>query len=195
MPRVVVPTESEEQALGESQRRRKGVLVVVVALVCVAAAAAAAFWTYRARTPKPSADTVFVSAPAWPKGDPRPGVTQAVAAAQGVAAAGRGVHQQEGCGGTRGTPGGSGISGERGGAGECRRLAQQGDSERDGGPDHGPPTGRLAGKGTWSPDHHHRAERNPGEVASRPARKTIVVTSMLHGSYGSAPPGAPLLPA
>jgi cell division protein FtsN len=71
VPRVVVPTESEEQVLGESQRRRKGALFVVLGLVLLGAAAFAAFWTYRARTPTPSADTVFVSAPAWPKGDPR----------------------------------------------------------------------------------------------------------------------------
>ena len=71
MPRVVVPTESEEQALDQSHRRRKGVLFVVLGLVSLAAVAVGAFATFRARTPKRSADTVFVSAPAWPKGDPR----------------------------------------------------------------------------------------------------------------------------
>jgi hypothetical protein len=70
VPRVVVPTESEEQALGHSQRRRKSV-VVALGLVGLIAAAAVALLTVRARGPGASADTVFVSAPAWPKEDPR----------------------------------------------------------------------------------------------------------------------------
>jgi cell division septation protein DedD len=70
VPRVVVPNESEERALDQSHRRRKGVLLAVV-LVCVVGAAAVALTTYRARGPKVSADTVFVSAPAWPKPDAR----------------------------------------------------------------------------------------------------------------------------
>ncbi len=72
MPRVVVPAESEEQAQDQSQRRRKGA-VIILGLLFVVAAVGAALVAYRARAPKPSADTVFVSAPAWPKGDPRPG--------------------------------------------------------------------------------------------------------------------------
>lgn len=44
----------------------------MLALVCVLAAAAFGLRTYRTRAPKVSADTVFVSAPAWPKPEPRP---------------------------------------------------------------------------------------------------------------------------
>lgn len=78
MPRVVVPNESEERALDLSHRRRKGILLVVL-LACLVAAAAVALTTYRARGPKVSADTVFVSAPAWPKPDGRQAAQKPVA--------------------------------------------------------------------------------------------------------------------
>ena len=71
MPRVVVPTESDERAADISHRRRRiilGILAVVIALV----SAAFGLREWRARGRKASADTVFVSAPAWPKTEPRP---------------------------------------------------------------------------------------------------------------------------
>lgn len=72
MPRVVVPTESEERPSGSSTRRRKAVLALLV-LAGVLAAAWFGLRTWRSRMPKASADTVFVSAPAWPKPEPRSG--------------------------------------------------------------------------------------------------------------------------
>jgi cell division septation protein DedD len=72
MPRVVVPTESEERAASHSHRRRK-VIAVVLALLCLAAAGALALKTWRDRARKANAaDTAFVSAPAWPKTEARP---------------------------------------------------------------------------------------------------------------------------
>jgi cell division septation protein DedD len=71
MPRVVVPTESDERAADMSHRRRKLVLGVLAALIALAASAVA-LKTWRARGRKASADTVFVSAPAWPKTEARP---------------------------------------------------------------------------------------------------------------------------
>lgn len=71
MPRVVVPTESEERASGSSTRRRKAVLSLLV-VAGVLAAAGYGLRTWQGRAPKASADTVFVSAPAWPKPEARP---------------------------------------------------------------------------------------------------------------------------
>jgi cell division protein FtsN len=71
VPRVVVPGESEERAADHAQRRQRGLLLALV-LVSVLAAAAFGLKTYRDRVWKRSADTVFVSAPAWPKADVRP---------------------------------------------------------------------------------------------------------------------------
>ena len=71
MPRVVVPTESDERAADLSHRRRKLVIGVLAAIIALAAAALAAkVWRDRGRMA--SADTVFVSAPAWPKTEARP---------------------------------------------------------------------------------------------------------------------------
>lgn len=71
MPRVVVPTESDERAASLSHRRRRAVLGLLL-VVAIIAAAVLAFRTWRTRGLKASADTVFVSAPAWPKTDARP---------------------------------------------------------------------------------------------------------------------------
>ena len=71
MPRVVVPTESDERAASISQRRRKIILAIVAVLIALGAAAFAVK-TWRERGRKASADTVFVSAPAWPKAEARP---------------------------------------------------------------------------------------------------------------------------
>jgi len=71
VPRVVLPGESEERAADHSQRRQRGLLLALV-LLGVLAAAAFGLKTYRDRAWKRSADTVFVSAPAWPKADVRP---------------------------------------------------------------------------------------------------------------------------
>jgi cell division protein FtsN len=71
VPRVVVPGESEERAADHSQRRQRG-LLLALGLLGVLAAAAFGLKTYRDRVWKRSADTVFVSAPAWPKADVRP---------------------------------------------------------------------------------------------------------------------------
>jgi cell division septation protein DedD len=71
MPRVVVPSESDERAASISQHRRK-VVLAIVATVLALGAAALALKTWRARGRKVSADTVFVSAPAWPKTEARP---------------------------------------------------------------------------------------------------------------------------
>lgn len=72
MPRVVVPTESDERAASHSQRRRR-IIAIVLALLFLLAAAAFGFkaWRDRARRAN-AADTSFVSAPAWPKGESRP---------------------------------------------------------------------------------------------------------------------------
>ena len=71
MPRVVVPTESDERAADISHRRRR-VFFSILAIVIALASAAYAVRAWRARGRKPSADTVFVSAPAWPKADTKP---------------------------------------------------------------------------------------------------------------------------
>lgn len=72
MPRVVVPTESDERAASHSQRRRK-MVAAVVALLCFLAAAAFVLRAWRERARKASAaDTAFVSAPAWPRIEARP---------------------------------------------------------------------------------------------------------------------------
>jgi len=71
MPRVVVPTESDERAAGISHRRRK-VILSILAIVIALASAAFALRAWRARGQRASADTVFVSAPAWPKTEARP---------------------------------------------------------------------------------------------------------------------------
>jgi hypothetical protein len=71
MPRVVVPTESNERAADISHRRRK-VILGILAMVIALASGAYALREWRIRGRKASADTVFVSAPAWPKADPRP---------------------------------------------------------------------------------------------------------------------------
>ena len=71
MPRVVVPTESDERAADLSHRRRKTFLAIVVLLLALAAAALA-LRAGRVRGRKASADTVVVSAPAWPKTEARP---------------------------------------------------------------------------------------------------------------------------
>ena len=65
MPRVVVPTESEERAADLSQRRRR-FMVGLLFLLGVVSAVVAGLAYVRARTRKVSGDTVFVSAPAWP---------------------------------------------------------------------------------------------------------------------------------
>jgi cell division protein FtsN len=70
VPRVVVPKESEERVAGHSQRRRK-VVSTVLLLAVFLAAAAFGVKTWRERMQHVSADTVFVSAPAWPKSEPR----------------------------------------------------------------------------------------------------------------------------
>ena len=79
MPRVVVPSESEARAAGHSQRRRKVVAVVLLLAVVVAAAAVGAK-TWRARMQQVNSDTVFVSAPAWPKSEPRQATPRALPA-------------------------------------------------------------------------------------------------------------------
>lgn len=66
MPRVVVPTESEERAATQSGRRRRALVIALFLLAMLAAAAIAGLSYYRGLSRKPSADTVFVSAPAWP---------------------------------------------------------------------------------------------------------------------------------
>ena len=71
MARVVVPTESDERAADISHRRRK-VILGILAMVIALASGAYALREWRIRGRKASADTVFVSAPAWPKADPRP---------------------------------------------------------------------------------------------------------------------------
>jgi cell division septation protein DedD len=71
MPRVVVPSESDERAASISQHRRK-VVLAILAMVIAAGAAALALRAWRARGGRASADTVFVSAPAWPKTEARP---------------------------------------------------------------------------------------------------------------------------
>lgn len=71
MPRVVVPNESDERAASISHQRRK-VFLAILAVVIALGVAALALRTWRARGRKASADTVFVSAPAWPKTDARP---------------------------------------------------------------------------------------------------------------------------
>ena len=70
MPRVVVPSESEKRAADQLERRRR-VRLAVLAAAGVAAAAALGVNTWREQSRKVSADTVFVSAPAWPKAEPR----------------------------------------------------------------------------------------------------------------------------
>ena len=70
MPRVVVPSESEERAADYSQRRRRTAFGLLLVLAFLAAAAfGVRYW--RQRSQRLSADTVFVSAPAWPKAEPR----------------------------------------------------------------------------------------------------------------------------
>ena len=71
MPRVVVPTESDERAADVSHRRRK-VVLSILAVVIALGAAVFALKAWRERGRKASSDTVFVSAPAWPKAEPRP---------------------------------------------------------------------------------------------------------------------------
>ena len=71
MPRVVVPTESDERAANVSNRRRR-VILSILAVVIALAGAAFALKAWRERGRKASSDTVFVSAPAWPKAEPRP---------------------------------------------------------------------------------------------------------------------------
>jgi cell division protein FtsN len=72
MPRVVVPTESDERAASQSHRRRK-LVAAAVALLCLAAVAAFALKTWRDRARKANAaDTAFVSVPAWPRTEARP---------------------------------------------------------------------------------------------------------------------------
>jgi cell division septation protein DedD len=71
MPRVVVPTESDERAADISHRRRK-VILGIMAMVIALASAAYALRAWRIRGRKASADTVFVSAPAWPKTETKP---------------------------------------------------------------------------------------------------------------------------
>lgn len=71
MPRVVVPTDSEERPSGSAVRWRKRVLVLSV-LAILAAAAAFALKTWRERSSRLSGDTAFVSVPAWPKPEARP---------------------------------------------------------------------------------------------------------------------------
>lgn len=68
MPRVVVPTESEERAVDYSHRKRRISAAIVGLLILVGAGVAGAAYL-RTRVPRASADTVFVSAPAWPKPD------------------------------------------------------------------------------------------------------------------------------
>jgi cell division protein FtsN len=66
MPRVVVPTESEERAATHTERRRRTRIVILSILTILAASAIGGLGYYRAHTRKVSADTVFVRAPAWP---------------------------------------------------------------------------------------------------------------------------------
>lgn len=70
MPRVVVPTESEQRAADYSHRRRR-LVFLLLAIGSVLAAGAFGVKTYRERAQRASADTVFVSTPAWPKAEPR----------------------------------------------------------------------------------------------------------------------------
>ena len=70
MPRVVVPTESEERAADYSQRRRRSAFGVLL-LLAFLAAAGVGVKVWRQRSQRLSGDTVFVSAPAWPKTEPR----------------------------------------------------------------------------------------------------------------------------
>ena len=76
MPRVVVPTESEERSVDYSHRKRRIAFAIVALLVLVGAGLAGAVY-FRQRVPRASADTLFVSAPSWPKAEVPPAPTKA----------------------------------------------------------------------------------------------------------------------
>lgn len=79
MPRVVVPTESDERAADYSQRRRK-IVSTLLLLAAFLAAVAYGIKTFREQAPRMRGDTVFVSAPAWPKSEPRQAAPKALQA-------------------------------------------------------------------------------------------------------------------
>ena len=116
MPRVVVPTESDERAADISHRRRK-VILSILAIVIALASAAFALRAWRARGQRASADTVFVSAPAWPK-------TEATAAGAETDARGPGLPAPAG---RLPQQGGSGRSGD-----PAERIVLAGERRRAG---------------------------------------------------------------
>jgi cell division septation protein DedD len=70
VPRVVVPTESEERVADQSHQRKR-TLLTTFGLVVLLIGGAIALTVYRERSTKANADTTFVSAPAWPKAAPK----------------------------------------------------------------------------------------------------------------------------
>ena len=154
MPRVVVPTESDERAADISHRRRR-VIFSILAMAIVLASAAFALRAWRARGRQASADTVFVSAPAWPKAEAKPLAPKPTLANREYMLQLAAYPSKE-ASGRVGEPAGRIVV-----AGECRRAGQrdrftlQGHREGDLREDDRPRRRRLPWISSAPARHHH----------------------------------------